>query len=160
MRIAVYCDGSVVVIVPRNLPDNFLNKFIIEKKDWIVEKVQNFLRSPMRPMRKSVRGEFKKYKGEVRALVEERILRFNQFYDFKYNKINIKNQKTRWGSCSRKGNLNFNYRMLFLDKDVQDYIIVHELCHLKEFNHSKNFWSLVSQVIPDYKNMRNRLKLK
>ena len=159
MRIAVYCDGNVVVTVPRNFPDSLLNKFITEKKNWIMEKVSNFLKSSVRPLRKSVRGEFKKYKAEVRVLVEERIKYFNQFYGFKYNKINIKNQKTRWGSCSRKGNLNFNYKIIFLDPELRDYIIVHELCHLKEFNHSKNFWSLVAQVLPDYKKLRDGLKI-
>ena len=159
MRIAVYCDGSVMVTVPRNFSGNLLNKFIAEKKCWIVEKVANFLKSPVKPVRKSVRGEFKKYKSEAKALVEERVAHFNQFYDLKHNKINIKNQKSRWGSCSRKGNLNFNYRILFLTPELRDYIVVHELCHLKEFNHSKNFWNLVAEQVPDYKGIRKQIKL-
>ena len=160
MRIAVYCDGRVVVTVPRGFPERMLERFIADKKDWIMEKVQRFLRAPHGLVRKYARGDFKKYKDEAKVLVEERIAYFNQFYGFKYNKINIKNQKTRWGSCSRKGNLNFNYKMLFLAPEVQDYIVAHELCHLKEFNHSKNFWNLVAQVLPEYKKLRGGLKIR
>ena len=149
----------MVVTVPRNFPEGLMNKFISARKSWIMEKVANFLKFPVKPVRKSVRGEYKKYKAEVKTLVEERVAHFNQFYGFKYNKINIKNQKTRWGSCSRNGNLNFNYKMVFLAPLVRDYIVVHELCHLKEFNHSKDFWNLVAQVLPDYKKLRGGLRL-
>lgn len=160
MRIAVYCDGSVVVTVPRNFNGDLMDKFVSQKKNWILEKIQGFLKSPLRFLKVSSRGDFKKYKDEVQKLVEKRIDFFNKFYGFKFNKINIKNQKTRWGSCSRRGNLNFNYKVLFLSEEVRDYIIVHELCHLKEFNHSKNFWNLVKRAVPNYTEVRNGLRLK
>jgi len=83
---------------------------------------------------------------------------FNTFYNFKWGRVTIRNQKTRWGSCSKKGNLNFNYKIALLKPSQADYIIVHELCHLKEFNHGKNFWSLVAQTIPDYKEVRSSLR--
>ena len=89
---------------------------------------------------------------------DERVEYFNKIYNFSFNKILIKNQKTRWGSCSNKGNLNFNYKILFLPEALRDYIIVHELCHLKEFNHSKNFWKLISRAIPDYSEIKNELR--
>ncbi len=82
------------------------------------------------------------WKGEKEKflkLAEERVEYFNGHYNFSYNLIRIKDQKSRWGSCSRKGNLNFNYRVFLLDEKLRDYIIVHELCHLKEMNHSKKF---------------------
>ena len=160
MRISVYCNGNVVVTVPENFDHNLMSKFIIQKKDWILEKVQHFLRTPLRMVKNSSKRDYKKYKVEVKEIIEKRIEYFNQFYDFKYNKINIKNQKTRWGSCSKRGNLNFNYKILFLQEEVRDYIIVHELCHLKEFNHSKNFWNLVKIAIPNYLDLRRSLKLK
>ena len=74
------------------------------------------------------------------------------------NKINIKNQKTRWGSCTKSKNLNLNYKIIFLPKKHQDYIIVHEMCHLKEFNHSHKFWSLVSKTLPDYLEIKVELR--
>ena len=76
----------------------------------------------------------------------------------RFNKINIKNQKTRWGSCSKKGNLNFNYKIALLPQHLADYIIVHELCHLGEFNHSRSFWNLVAKVFPEYLGIRNELR--
>jgi predicted metal-dependent hydrolase len=97
-------------------------------------------------------------KEEARALVHERLLHWNAQYKFKYNKVFIKNMWSRWGSCSKKGNLNFNYKILDLPPALQDYLIVHELCHLKEFNHGEKFWTLVERAIPDYKSARTRLR--
>jgi len=99
-------------------------------------------------------------KEEARALIISRLEYFNQFYNFTYKRVSVRQQRTRWGSCSRQGNLNFNYRLLDLSPDISDYIIVHELCHLKEFNHSSRFWSLVAQIIPDYAARRAKLRQK
>lgn len=101
---------------------------------------------------------FNKYKENALALAENRIKYFNNFYGFDINRIFIKNQKTRWGSCSSNKNLNFNYRIALIHPALADYIIVHELCHLQELNHSRNFWALVSKTIPHYKEARRQLK--
>ncbi len=82
----------------------------------------------------------------------------NVHYGFEYKKVAIRDQKRRWGSCSKSGNLNFNYRILFLPPHLADYIIVHELCHLKEFNHGKNFWTLVGQAVPVYESHKQELR--
>jgi len=99
-----------------------------------------------------------RYKEEARSLVETRAAYFNNFYNHSWNKITIRNQKTRWGSCSKKGNLNFNYKIVFLPPHIADYIIVHELCHLEQFNHSQKFWNLVAQTTPNYLEIRKELK--
>ena len=93
----------------------------------------------------------------ARKLISERVDFFSKKYNFFYQRIAIKNTKTRWGSCSIKKNLNFNYRILFLEKELQDYIIVHELCHLNEMNHSKKFWLEIEKILPDYKKLLIRL---
>ncbi|MGI5841594.1 MAG: M48 family metallopeptidase, partial [Patescibacteria group bacterium] len=85
------------------------------------------------------------------------IKHFNKNYGFKFGKITIKAQKTKWGSCSKKGNLNFNFKIMVLPKDIRDYIIVHELCHIKEQNHSNKFWNLVAMTIPDYLSIKKQL---
>lgn len=102
--------------------------------------------------------DYLKYKNQTATLVKNRLEYFNLIYNFKYNRIVIRNQKTRWGSCSKKGNLNFNYKIILLSPKQADYIIVHELCHLKEFNHSGKFWDLVAQAVPDYKEIRSSLR--
>jgi hypothetical protein len=95
---------------------------------------------------------------QARCLVENRINYFNRFYNFEINRIAIKNAKTRWGSCSSKRNLNFNYKIIYLGPDLADYLMVHELCHLGELNHSKRFWALVFKTIPDYIKINKELK--
>jgi predicted metal-dependent hydrolase len=107
---------------------------------------------------KGKRQHFLENKQKAILLAEERICHFNKHYKFAIGKIRIKNQKSRWGSCSSKGNLNFNYKVVLLPEHLSDYIIVHELCHIGEFNHSRNFWNLVEQTIPDYMGARRELK--
>jgi predicted metal-dependent hydrolase len=107
---------------------------------------------------KSVRRFTVKKREQARTLVENRLSYFNKFYNFKINRIAIKNTSTRWGSCSSKGNLNFNYKIIYLRKELADYLIVHELCHLGEFNHSKRFVALVKKTIPDYVNINKELR--
>ncbi len=108
--------------------------------------------------RKNNTAEFTKYKSIAKEIAENRIIHFNQYYQFNIKRVTIKNQKTRWGSCSKKGNLNFNYKIALLPPAMADYVIVHELCHLGEFNHSKNFWNLVAKTIPNHKTIRKQFK--
>lgn len=91
-------------------------------------------------------------------LVRRRLGYFNGIYNFTFNKIRIKSQRTCWGSCSAKGNLNFNYKLAFLPEKISDYVVVHELCHLEELNHSMKFWDLVGKTIPDYSDIRKELR--
>jgi len=98
------------------------------------------------------------HKDGAKELALSRLEYFNQFYNFKYNSVKIKSTKTRWGSCSSKGNLNFSYKIVLLPEHLADYLVVHELCHLGEFNHSENFWNLVSKTIPDFLQRREALR--
>ena len=163
MRITVHRDGRVVATVPGrfNFEHNLklLEKFVEEKKVWITERVQKFLASPLRFVKSGTKKEYRENKAQAEALILQRLSVLNMPYGFKYNRVSIRNQKTRWGSCSRKANLNFNYKLLHLPAEIRDYIIVHELCHLKELNHSKNFWNLVAQTVPNYRELRKGLRL-
>ena len=101
-------------------------------------------------------------KEAARAVVHERVGHFMQHYGPRHGivvgKIAIRNQRSRWGSCSRKGNLNFNYKVAFLSPEARDYVIVHELCHVKEFNHGRGFWELVGETVPEYKAIRRKMR--
>ena len=158
MRIAVYCDGSVIAVHPESVGLNKILSVIENKFSWIKEKIDFFNSRKDIIIFKGTKKEYLKNKDKALELVKNKVEYFNQFYKFRYNKISIKDQKTRWGSCSKKGNLNFNYKILFLQKELQDYLIVHELCHLKEFNHSKKFWDLVRLKIPNLNNVSKMLR--
>ncbi len=158
VRLAVYHDGSVVVTGPFSVGTSIIEKFISDKKQWISDKLSYFKSADYKPVRKFSKKDYLANKEKARALVHERIRFYNQTFGFAFNRICIKNHKSRWGSCSQKGNLNFNYKIVFLSPEMQDYIIVHELCHLKEFNHSKNFWTLIKIAIPNYAKIRKELR--
>jgi predicted metal-dependent hydrolase len=159
MRLAVYCGGSLVVTAPENLNFSKIENFILKKAEWVLEKIGIMAkRKKSRVFFGSSQREYKKLKNQALALAKIKVEKFNAAYGFQYNKISIRNQKTRWGSCSKKGNLNYNYKIIHLPEDLADYIIVHELCHLKEFNHSKNFWDLVSIAVPDCRERRKKIR--
>lgn len=108
--------------------------------------------------RSSVTKHYQVHKEASRQLVAERLVHFNQHYQFTYNRVAIRNQRRCWGSCTSLKNLNFSYKLLFLPQCLSDYIIVHELCHLKELNHGPRFWQLVEETLPEYKQYRRELR--
>ncbi len=110
------------------------------------------------PRKATGRKQYLEHKEAARALVHERLSHFNAYYNFEYNTVSIKNMRSRWGSCSSKKNLNFNYKLLFLKPDERDYVIVHELCHLQEMNHGPNFWALVAEQSPEWQKHRKAIR--
>ncbi len=102
------------------------------------------------PRASSVTKHYLAHKEAARVLVLERLAHYNEFYQLSWKRVAIRNQRRSWGSCTSLGNLNFSYKILFLPTHLQDYIIVHELCHLAELNHGKGFWELVSKCAPAY----------
>jgi predicted metal-dependent hydrolase len=160
LKLAISCDGNCVVTLPWRMGFVSADDFIRKNAEWVLEK--------MKAMKKIGRNslfarhdkvEYMKLKEHAREMVTRRLEKYAEFYGFQYKGVAIRNQKTRWGSCSSKGNLNFNYKILLLPQRHADYIIVHELCHLKEFNHGKRFWSLVEQTFPDYEKIVAQLKV-
>ncbi len=105
-----------------------------------------------------VSKHYQEHKDLARSLIHQRLEYWNEFYNFEYKRVAVRNQKTCWGSCSEHKNLNFNYKIAFLPQELMDYVIVHELCHLKEMNHSKDFWTQVARTLPEHKEYRRRLR--
>lgn len=161
LKILVYKNGRVVLTRPSYISFKRAEAYLQSKLPWLKDALYNYnIKLPL-DLNKNIREQkthYLKYKQQARALIIQRTAEISSFYGFKYKKISIRNQKTRWGSCSLAGNLSFNYRLLFLSSQERDYIIAHELCHIKEFNHSPRFWHLVSQFCPDYKLIRRKLK--
>ena len=158
MRLTIYCAGDFVVTKPFRLSEKLTEQFIKQKADWILSKLEYLKKFKNNSLFINNKNNFLKHKEEALNFISARIDLYNKIYKFDFNKISIRNQKTRWGSCSKKKNLNFNYKILFLPKEAADYIVVHELCHLKEFNHSIKFWNLVAKVIPNYLEIRKNLR--
>lgn len=107
---------------------------------------------------RTTQKEYLLHKEKTRAFVFNKIEQYNKIYNFTFNRISIKNQKSRWGSCSSRKNINFNYRLGLISEHLAEYVVVHELCHLEQLNHSQAFWDLVAITIPDYKRRRSELK--
>ncbi|MEI7689233.1 MAG: YgjP-like metallopeptidase domain-containing protein [Candidatus Nomurabacteria bacterium] len=157
IRLAIHPGAKVTVTTPRFVPQFIVDRFLKDQSDWLLKRMEYFSKLPPVKNKKEKREEYLKYKEDALILVKGRLEHFNRYYNLKWNNITVRNQKTRWGSCSRKGNLNFNYKIIFLSEEQSDYIIVHELCHLKELNHSKDFWKLVGLCVPTYKSIRSSL---
>lgn len=159
VRLSVFYGGKVAVTMPMGFSIEKMERFILEKAEWILEKINVMKKKDFDPVFHNFsKREYKKFKNQALALAEKKVEEFNKFYGFRYNKISMRNSRSRWGSCSEKKNLNFNYKIIFLPQDLLNYIIVHELCHLGEMNHSKSFWNLVEKTIPDYREMRKKMR--
>lgn len=101
---------------------------------------------------------YQDHKEQARAFVRSRVAQLSLAHGFSYKRIAIRNTRRSWGSCSELGNLNFNYKIIFLPHELAEYIIVHELCHLRELNHSQTFWAHVASILPDYRERRRALR--
>lgn len=158
LGLSVYCDGRVIVTVPYSVNTKNVISFVLEKSKWVQKKLHHYSGFENVSLAQLGKSDYIKHKEKARRLVQKRLSNFSKIYDLSYNKVSIRNQKTCWGSCTGKRNLNFNYKILFLSKELRDYIIVHELCHLKEMNHSVRFWNLVAQEVPNHRDLRAKLR--
>lgn len=157
VRLTVHQDGKVVLTVPRHMPREHAVRFAEERAEWIADKVAYFQRRPKRVLPTPSKRDFKQYKDQALVLVRERLHHFNALYGFRWRSVAIRNQRTRWGSTSKSGALSFSYRLALLPARMADYIVVHELCHLKEMNHLRAFWELVERAIPEHRDIRKKL---
>ncbi len=162
-------DGGVTVRIPLRGSITVARKLVADKQDWLMEKIR--LQKQRKQVREAQEAESEsKYTSEQRAGLERRYRQaakeyfpkradyYAQQIGVSYERIRIAEQKTRWGSCSSKGTLSFNWKLMLAPPKVLDYVVVHELCHLKEMNHSPRFWKLVEDIMPDYKEYRKWLK--
>lgn len=157
LRIAVKPTGEVVVTIPRRVSERLAQRFVREHATWIQQAVKKVSARRVDLPWTGTRTEYVAHKERARDLITQKLQHFNEHYGFSYRSISVRNQRTRWGSCSRRGRLNFNYRIAFLPDELVNYIIVHELCHLKEMNHSRQFWTLMQRALPNATTLRRSL---
>lgn len=158
LTITVKPDASVMVTTPYFFPMNFVEHALRKQADWVLEKIVHFESTKDEVFSGLGKREYDRYKKRAKEFIISQAKELNMIYDFEFNRISIRNQATVWGSCSQNKNLNFNYKLYFLPGHLAEYVIAHELCHLKELNHSKEFWQLVAKTIPDYKQRVAELK--
>jgi predicted metal-dependent hydrolase len=155
MRLAVYPDGAVVIVAPERSARTAIDRFIERYAPWVERKIAQ---SKGRTILRIQRKEIPSLKKRAHALARARCAHFAKLYGVTVGTISIRAQKTRWGSCSHKGNLSFNYKIALLPPYLSEYVIVHEVCHLRELNHSTRFWNLVARSVPDYLRARTELR--
>ena len=157
LRMVIDPDDGLIVTVPNPWFERFVEKFLRQKANWILRHLARVKKMEGKIVIRYTKEEYEKNKNDVLAIIVKRVEFFNTLYKFAYNKITIRNQTSLWGSCTRAGNLQFNYKLLYVPPKTRDYVIVHELCHLREHNHSGRFWKLVARTFPDYEKIRKSL---
>ena len=161
VAIQVNSDLSVTVRAPYSASEKDIEEILKKKEAWISRHIEKIKKTKERfeaePTEKLTREKVIAL-AEALKVIPARVEYFAKVIGVTYGKITIRNQKTRWGSCSSKGNLNFNCLLMLAPLEVLDYVVVHELCHRKQMNHSKAFWLEVEKVLPDYKEARKWLK--
>lgn len=167
LAIQINPDLSVTVRAPMYAPQSDIERILREKEGWIqkhIEKIREQEEKKKETQGESVESEYltneeiKKLADKALQYIPKRVSYYAKQIGVTYGKITIRNQKTRWGSCSSKGNLNFNCLLMLTPSEVINYVVVHELCHRKEMNHSVAFWAEVEKVLPDYKEQVKWLK--
>ena len=160
IAVEVRQDGSVLVRVPRNCPQSRIDTFLKEKQAWVLAKVEEQKEKEADSMKIQPLSEAEQrlYRDKAREIFEQKVSYYAQMMGVSYGRIAIRDQKTRWGSCSGEGNLNFNWRLIFAPAGVLDYVVVHELAHRKEMNHSPRFWKVVEDTMPEYRKYQKWLK--
>lgn len=162
VAIQVNSDLSVTVRAPYSASEKDIEEILKKKEAWISRHIEKIKKTKERfeaePTEKLTREKVIALAEEALKVIPERVEYFAKVIGVTYGKITVRNRKTRWGSCSSKGNLNFNCLLMLAPPEVLDYVVVHELCHRKQMNHSKAFWLEVEKVLPNYKEVRKWLK--
>ena len=165
IAIQISADGSVTVRAPMGCRKIDVEAFVQEKRNWIAKKQEELrLKAREREKKKAQlpkwsRKDYEQYKKLAAQVLQQRTGYYAQRMGVVYGRITIRDQRTRWGSCSIKGNLNYNWRLILAPYEVLDYVVVHELAHLKEMNHSERFWRIVEEAMTDYQRRRSWLKI-
>ncbi len=162
ISIEVTQDLRVIVRAPKRLSEREINRFIGEKADWIDTHLRKMKERQDERIEESKQSlseqDIRLLTTRAKRVFPPKVKKYAEIIGVTYGNITIRMQKSRWGSCSGKGNLNFNCLLMNAPEEIVDYVVVHELCHRKEMNHSERFWAEVEKVMPDYKERRKWLK--
>ena len=146
-------EGKVIVKAPIRIKDKYIQEFINKKSKWIYENVKRYEQKP----KKEEKIEAKDVE-RLKFVIEKSIEKYSKTLYVMPNKVRIKDIKYAWGSCSSKRNITINLKLANKGEKVIEYVVLHEMCHLREMNHSKKFWDLVEENMNDYKIYKKELK--
>lgn len=158
LAVQINSGGQVKIRAPRQTSKSDIERFLVEKQNWIVKHLSTTAENAVPAPPPLPDSERRRYMELARDIFTRKTAYYASVMDVTYGRISIREQKTRWGSCSSKGNLNFNWRLLFAPEEVLDYIVVHELAHRREMNHSPAFYRIVESVLPNYKKEQRWLR--
>ncbi len=150
LALHVTADARLVVRAPEKLPENIIRRFVEDRKDWILRKKQQAREHYSPPVQRTA-AEKLRCREKAMEIIGPRVAHYSALSGYKPSDIKITSAKTRWGSCSPSGCVNFSWHLSLAPLEVVDYVVVHELVHLEEKNHSRNFWRKVERILPDYK---------
>ena len=156
ISIVIKPSGEVEVRCPTRCSKREVDAFVVSKEDWIRKHLETIATRAQLPV--LTMEELQKLADTAATVLPVRVRHFAKEMGVSYGRITIRSQRTRWGSCRPKGNLNFNCLLMLAPAEVQDYVVIHELCHRKELNHSPKFWTEVEKGCPNYRACRKWLK--
>lgn len=156
IAVQIMPDGRILVRCPKRMSVREIESFLRQKSGWIEAHLQKQAAVPRFPA--LTREEIKTLSQQASQTLPRKVAFYADKIGVSYGRITIRSQRTRWGSCSSKGNLNFNCLLMLAPEAVLDYVVVHELCHRKELNHSRQFWAAVETILPDYRQCKTWLK--
>ena len=147
---------TVLVRAPYGLPNAEIQRFLAEHQDWLAKALarqadRQARRQPLTP------EEIQDLTRQAKAVIPERVRFYAEKLGVTYGKVTIRCQKTRWGSCSSRGDLSFNCTLMKCPPEALDSVVVHELCHLREMNHGPGFYALLERYLPDWKERKKLL---
>jgi predicted metal-dependent hydrolase len=150
--------GQIVVTYPPFASRHQVDAFVATHAAWIADRHAALAKRAIPELNEDSDAHFVQYKPAARAVLVPQIHEWSTRLGVMPSRVVIKKVSSRWGSCSSRGVVSLNYKLLFLPHELQEYVVVHELCHLKELNHSARFWALVAQALPDYRAREARLR--
>jgi predicted metal-dependent hydrolase len=157
LRISVKSSAGVHVVVPSFMSLPHAERFVFQKQDWVLKQQRKFF---------EWEKEFALYRQnkplpsepEAHRFLKERLEQLARRFGFTYNRVSLRRQKTRWGSCSGNNNISLNLKLALLPDPLRDYVIFHELVHTRIANHGREFWLELNRYVGDAKELRGRLR--
>lgn len=157
IRLEARPGAGLVVVAPPGFSPFAVEKLIHRHAAWVMrslhwlERRRDTVALPRSP------AEYRRRAPEALRLAHALVAKLNAHYGFKVMRVQVRNQTTRWGSCSRHGAISFNWKITLVPPELAEYVVAHELCHIGSFDHSPKFWALVAETIPDWRSRRHAL---